>query len=254
MTYRTLDPDKIEQTIGKLHKRVEERFPGRGLAKLCAELLTIAHEDQERMSWRARPNRLLRAAVGLALIVGGISFVWTLLSLRAVSISDEAFDIIQGVEAILNVVVLAGASVWFLLNLESRMRREQVLADLHELRSIAHVVDMHQLTKDPMTLCVDYSGTASSEPQRMSAMELVRYLDYCTELLALTGKLAALYLRETRDAVIIQTVNEIEELTTNLSRKIWQKIIMLRDMDETLRQATVREAHTPRSPLAPAAG
>ena len=113
---------------------------------------------------------------------------------------------------------------------------------------------MHQLTKDPMTLCVDYSGTASSEPQRMSAMELVRYLDYCTELLALTGKLAALYLRETRDAVIIQTVNEIEELTTNLSRKIWQKIIMLRDMDETLRQATVREAHTPRSPLAPAAG
>jgi hypothetical protein len=31
-----------------------------------------------------------------------------------------------------------------------------------------------------------------------------------------------------RDPVIIQAVNEIEELTTNLSRKIWQKIMILR--------------------------
>ena len=47
-------------------------------------------------------------------------------------------------------------------------------------------------------------------------------------MLALTGKLAALYMQDVRDPVIIDTVSEIEDLTGNLSRKIWQKIMILR--------------------------
>jgi hypothetical protein len=228
MPYRTLNADKIEQTLEKLHKRIEERFPNRGLSRLCAELLTIAREDRQRLSWVARPNLWLRGGVALALILGLAGIIWTLTSLRSVSVSNEAFDMIQGVEAILNVVALAGAAIWFLLNLESSMRRDQVLADLHELRSIAHVVDMHQLTKDPTTMPEGVHETASSEPHRMSEFELMRYLDYCSEMLALTGKLAALYMQDTRDSVIIETVSEIEDLTGNLSRKIWQKIMMIR--------------------------
>jgi len=228
MPYRTLNADKIEQTLEKLQKRIEERFPGRGLGKLCAELLTIAREDRERLSWMARPNFWLRAGVGLILALGVAGVVWIISSVGSLRVSNETFDAIQGVEAILNIVALAGAAIWFLLNLESNMRREQVLADLHELRSIAHVVDMHQLTKDPTTLTAAYTQTASSDhsPQ-MSEFELVRYLDYCTEMLALTGKLAALYMQNVRDPVIIDTVSEIEDLTGNLSRKIWQKIMIL---------------------------
>ncbi|MET0336210.1 MAG: hypothetical protein ABW063_00460, partial [Caulobacter sp.] len=56
---------------------------------------------------------------------------------------------------------------------------------------------------------------------------LMRYLDYCSEMLSLTGKLAALYMQNMRDPVIIEAVNEIEDLTTSLSRKIWQKIMIL---------------------------
>jgi hypothetical protein len=231
MPYRTLDADKIEQTLEKLQKRIEERFPGRGLAKLCTELLTIAREDRQRLSWVARPNIWLRAGVALALLLGVVALVWSVASLYTahLDVDTEAFSIIQGVEAVLNVVALAGAAVWFLLNLESSMRREQVLADLHELRSIAHVVDMHQLTKDPTTLTSAYTETASSDHRpAMSEFELIRYLDYCTEMLALTGKLAALYMQNVRDPVIIETVSEIEDLTGNLSRKIWQKIMILR--------------------------
>ena len=62
----------------------------------------------------------------------------------------------------------------------------------------------------------------------MTAFELTRYLDYCAEMLAMTGKLAALYLQTSRDTVVIHAVNEIEELTTNLSSKIWQKIMITR--------------------------
>jgi hypothetical protein len=61
----------------------------------------------------------------------------------------------------------------------------------------------------------------------MSEFELMRYLDYCSEMLSLTGKLAALYMQNMRDPVVIESVNEIEDLTTSLSRKIWQKIMIL---------------------------
>ncbi|MFM7924284.1 MAG: hypothetical protein ACKPJJ_29030, partial [Planctomycetaceae bacterium] len=56
-----------------------------------------------------------------------------------------------------------------------------------------------------------------------------RYLDYCSELLSLVGKLAALYAQSTSDPVVLQSVNDIEQLTNGLSRKIWQKIMMLDD-------------------------
>lgn len=50
MPYRTLNAANIEATIEKLHKRIVERFPDRGIVRLCAELLTIAREDRERLS------------------------------------------------------------------------------------------------------------------------------------------------------------------------------------------------------------
>jgi hypothetical protein len=61
----------------------------------------------------------------------------------------------------------------------------------------------------------------------MSPFELTRYLDYCSEMLSLTSKLAALYAQNLPDPVVIDAVNEIESLTTNLSQKIWQKITIL---------------------------
>jgi hypothetical protein len=230
MPYRTLDAAKIESTIETLQKRIEERFPGRGLSKLCGELLGIAREDRERLSWQTRPNVWLRTGVALALVLGVGALAWSAMSIGStISVDTEASNVIQGLDAVLNVVALVGAAIWFLLNLENNMRRDAVLKDLHELRSIAHVVDMHQLTKDPTTLADDYTGTASSDHARMSPFELVRYLDYCSEMLALTGKLAALYMQDVRDPVIIDTVSEIEDLTGNLSRKIWQKIMILRE-------------------------
>jgi hypothetical protein len=143
------------------------------------------------------------------------------------------------VEAILNIAILAGAGIWFLLNLEARVKRARILADLHELRAIAHVIDMHQLTKDPTRITGDSEGpsTKSSPVRDMSAFELSRYLDYCAEMLSLTGKLAALYTAASRDSVVIHAVNEIEELTTNLSRKIWQKIMILRQAGRVRAQA-----------------
>ena len=148
------------------------------------------------------------------------------LSILGLKFTDEVSSILQGVDAAVNTIVLSGAASWFLLNLESRWRRRAVLKDLHELRSIAHVVDMHQLTKDPTQLWKGYSSTASSQVHDMSEFELIRYLDYCSEMLALVGKLAALY-AEFPDPVVLDGIDDVEDLTTGLARKVWQKIAML---------------------------
>ncbi len=47
-------------------------------------------------------------------------------------------------------------------------------------------------------------------------------------MLSITGKLAALYAQSVNDDVVVEAVNDIEELGSNLSRKIWQKIMLIR--------------------------
>ncbi len=107
------------------------------------------------------------------------------------------------------------------------MRRRRILKALHELRSLAHVIDMHQLTKDPQRAAGVLIATPSSPRSELSPDQLIRYLDYCSEMLSLVGKLAALYLQRSDDAVVLSTVDEIEGLTTGLSRKIWQKLMII---------------------------
>jgi len=225
--YRSLDPAEIVRTLEALNRRIEERFPGAGLARLCAELLDVARHAQQRAAWIARPLLALRAgAWGLVvLIIAGL--VTTLVTFRMPVGGFDLADFIQVLEAGINDVVLIGVAVFFLVTLETRVKRRRALDALHELRVIAHIIDMHQLTKDPERLSDGRPDTASSPRRGMTADELGRYLDYCSEMLSLTGKIAALYVQRFPDSVAVATVNEIEDLTTGLSRKIWQKLMIL---------------------------
>ena len=133
----------------------------------------------------------------------------------------------QGVAAGINDVVLLGIGIFFLVSLERRITRRRALRALHELRSLAHIADMHQLTKDPERIIASGPATASSPERTMTRFELGRYLDYVTELLSLVSKVAALYVQRFDDEVVLGAVNEIESLTTGLSRKTWQKIALM---------------------------
>jgi hypothetical protein len=144
----------------------------------------------------------------------------------------DPVGIAQGLDSIVNLLLIAFAAIWFVLTLEQRLKRRQVLGRLYELRSFAHVVDMHQLTKDPTVVLSGSEPTTSSPERRMSQFELSRYLDYCSEMLALIAKLAALYAGRTRDGETIVAVGEVEALTSDLGRKIWQKIMILSELDE----------------------
>jgi hypothetical protein len=225
--YRSLNPEKIVDTIGTLYQRIDERFPDSGLGKVCRELLTIAGESHERSAWIAKPHMALRVITWLMLIIMAGGLVVVLASAAWPRDGFELVGLVQGLEAGLNITILFGAAALFLVTVEVRIKRKRALKAIHELRALAHVIDMHQLTKDPERLRARGQDTASSPKRTLRTPELIRYLDYCSEMLSLIGKLAALYVQKFDDPVALAAVNEVEELTTGLSRKIWQKIMIL---------------------------
>ena len=86
---------------------------------------------------------------------------------------------------------------------------------------------MHQLTKDPERLLVGGPTTQSSPKRNMTPFELGRYLDYCSEMLSLLGKVAAMWAEKFTDPEVQRAVDQLENLTSGLSRKIWQKMMVL---------------------------
>ena len=235
-SYSQLDADKVLETLGALRARIAERFPERGLNKVCAELEAVCGRSRERIQWIARPNWPLRITRYLLLAIILVGVVATVAALRPGVDTPPLtlVEFIQTLEAGINDVVLISVGVFFVWTLEARVKRRRAMASLHELRSIAHVIDMHQLTKDPDRLLSGRSDTKSSPKETLTAFTLRRYLDYCSEMLSLTGKVAALHLRTLDDSTVVASVNEIEDLTTGLSRKIWQKIELVRAEDSSV--------------------
>ncbi len=222
--YRQLHPAKIDRTVCRLHRRIAERFPDSDLAEVAAELEALVRDTEQRCRWIRRPIRSLRWAIGLLLLIGLASLVLSIVAMRPEVRSSDWSDLAQGVEATTQEVVLVGVAVLFLLSLETRIKRSKAAKGLHQLRAIAHVIDMHQLTKDPGRLLPEASSTASSPASHLSSYELMRYLDYCSEMLSLIGKTAALYPQYCEDSQVLDAVEDIESLTGALSQKIWQKI------------------------------
>ena len=228
MTFRSLDAHQILETLHRLRQRIEERFPEAGLARVARDLHALGGECAVEAAALGRPNVPLRAFAGVLILLTLIvtaAALWKLWPANTRFNDVSAFA--QGIEAMVQDIVFLGIAVWFLASLERRLKRRTALRAIHKFRSVAHIVDMHQLTKDPERLMSTQPDTASSPARRWTSEELGRYLDYCSELLSLTSKLAALYVQDFDDEHVLQAVNEVESLTTGLSRKIWQKISIL---------------------------
>jgi len=215
------------RTSGLLRRRIDERFPGSGLGRVASELETVTTEAVALSSDIARPHWLLRGLVFLGLLVIFGSLGAVAVQLRAQHGAQGWSDLLQGLEALVNDLIFAGFAVYFLLGLETRRKRKRVLAALHTLRSLAHIVDMHQLTKDPEQLLAPGPRTESSPERAMTSFELNRYLDYASEMLAIMGKVAALYVQDFEDPVALNAASDVQDLTVSLSRSIWQKIVIL---------------------------
>ena len=227
--YATLDPEKIISTLVKLERRISERFPGAGLAKVCAELARFASENSARVARISKPNKGLRIFIAGFVVVSLAVLLYVAQIIEFKRDSENLYGVVQGIDSFINVLIVAGAAVFFLFTLEERIKRRRALTDLHGLRSFVHVIDMHQLTKDPSHGAYVNQATPSSPKRDMTPAELTRYLDYCSEMLSLTAKVAALYAQSLPDPVVIEAVSDLERLTSDLSSEIWQKIMIVEE-------------------------
>ena len=152
---------------------------------MCHELRELAGGTQQHIEGLSSPIWPLRAlavvgVAGIVLIAGGLIVItW-----RGLIEARGFVELVQGSESAVNQVLLLAMAVFFLVSMETRVKRHRALAALHRLRSVVHIVDMHQLTKDPeMT---QPAATTPASPERPhTPFELGRYLDYCSELFSL---------------------------------------------------------------------
>src|SRR5829696_8704785 len=142
-----LRDDKLLETAEKIRQRITERFPNSGLSQVAAEIIQITRDAIGRAKAISRPNLWLRAGQVVLLLIA-VAGVVTYMQTRADQKPAwqtvlDFLDVTKG-----SVAILAATAI-FLFTLETRFKRRRALQAVHELRAMAHLIDMHQLTKDP---------------------------------------------------------------------------------------------------------
>ncbi|RUP83927.1 MULTISPECIES: hypothetical protein [unclassified Kocuria] len=287
--YQHLDGQAVRASAAALQRRIHSRFPQRSLWEVCGELIALVDEVTEGGGISRRRIRtartLSRLGVLVVLLVFGTAITLAALSIWADPDALGPVDWLPLLETVVNDLVFAGIAIFFLLAVPQRLERARVLRVVHRLRSLAHVIDMHQLVKVPERLpaagvhaedgqgtttppaphgAADSgpgasdaagsgpagsgatvagavagggSGAASSSPGRnrredepaLTRAQMTQYLDYCTEMLSLVGKTAALFAEDTTDGEVLDAVEGIEALTSDMARKVWQKIAIIQE-------------------------
>ncbi len=213
---RRLRLDRVQETIERLKLRISERFPGALGGTVAREATAISRP----IVW------VWLLVVGSTLILGTV--IVLLVGQVQVEGTPTWMEMAQGVDAITSELTLLVALIIFLASWQTRIRRRRVVAAVRGLRELAHIIDMLQLTKDPGGIAgVSLPGTSHSPRRELTQHELARYLDYCCELLSLIAKLAQFYVAAFDDPEATEAVTDLEDLTDGLSRKIWQKIMIL---------------------------
>ncbi|MEZ5093925.1 hypothetical protein [Nocardioides sp.] len=231
-SFDRLDSEPVLATVERLEQRVAARFPERGLRRVAGDLAVLAADVADgtgTIRGRLRLVRVVERALTVLVVVGTTAVLAFAFHDPGSVTRNGSAEWVGLIESTINDLVFAAIAIFFLHALPARLERGHLLGLLHRLRSVAHVIDMHQLTKDPERLRPDFVRTSESVEPALDRSQMEHYLDYCSELLSLVGKVAALCAEESRDPLVLETVSDIETLTTSMSRKIWQKISLLPD-------------------------
>ncbi len=223
--YRRLDPNKLIETVEVLYSRISQRFPDSDLRRVCLEFLALAKRSPQRAEAISRNSNSLRIAVGMVVLLLLGALIGPFFYFKLPGKAPDLGNFVQVLEAGVNVLVVLGGAILFLITVEARIKRNRALRALNELRALAHVVDLHQISKNPERL----RGVTKDKTHviDMTPAELIRYLNYCNEMVALISILAAIYTLRFQDAVVLAALNEIEGFSSGLSSKIWQKIMVV---------------------------
>ena len=224
--YSELNAVHILLTLQGIEQRLVATFPGSGLSKVSVELQDVGHSIVRLTGRLRQPIWALRVLtiIGILGLIGVAVWVFYMALTISPTGQDGLMETLQAIESVTNELIFLTLGIIFFATLENRLKRRAALDSLHRLRSFAHVVDMHQLSKDPNDIL---EPKESGDPRFNTPEHLVRYLDFCTDLLSINSKLAALHVQYFQDSQVLNSVNEVETLSHELSRKIWQKIMII---------------------------
>ena len=189
-------------------------------------------EMNNTLKWIAKPNYLVRFTTYFIIVLIVVATIFSISKMKPTMDSIGVSDLIQMLGSALEGFAIAIAGMIFLVTFENRTKRRKIISAINTLRSISHIIDAHQLTKNPDGISHLNIPTSNSPTRTLNKYELGRYLEYCTEMLSLVSKTGFLYIQDFHDSSATDAVNDLEALTTGLSRKIWQKIMIIQSKDE----------------------
>ena len=160
-----LDSRYVEETVGRLEARIRARFPDRRLGDAAHALKTAVpqiHEGFEASKSRRRRIRWAARAASVVIVLAAVGALVLALRDPVLHGTESSVDWLPIIESTVNDLIFGSIAVFFLWALPERLERRTLLDLLHRLRSLAHVVDMHQLDKDPEQARADYHPTSVS--------------------------------------------------------------------------------------------
>ena len=221
-----LDPLEIQKTCKNLYYRIEERFPKSCLLNICNDLLVILLTIDKRVKQIQKPQIFYRFLASLFIVCSIVAFIGLFVSNKLRTDMSIAY-FFQMIDSGLNTVLLIAVGFISIVTLERRKKRFKIIKAINKLRSLAHIIDSAQLTKDPHRLNkVNSTEHSPTHEFITSSFLLNRYLDYCSEMLSLISKIGFLYVQNFEDPDANDAMNDLESLCNGLERKIWQKIII----------------------------
>jgi hypothetical protein len=212
---RHLDAHKLITTSAELEKWITREFQEAHLAIVAREVHAFAQEAVAKAEKIRQPIWPLRLGI------------WTILALTAAGaihgvVTHAITDTLKFLDSTKGAAVYLSVFGAIFIGLEIRWKRHRALKAVAEIRALAHIVDMHQLAKDPPIEQFRESG---------QQVKILEYLHACTALLALLSKVAQFYVENFPDPVATNAVNDFELITTGLSNKIWMKILSLKNIE-----------------------
>ena len=233
----SLQAEKIEKAIDDLEQGIKEMLPGRKIVDICQDLKEVIGEAKKKSSRKSSQSftrkKFLKLFFIATLILLATFFITLGLSyfLKAISTSlGRSIGLEEGLQLTDTAITLllpSIAYIFYRLKDNIKTYRSAVLQDLHKLRMLSHIIDVKQLNKTPDWL--DWKEKQKKHERILNRSEKAFYLEFCSQMQSLIGKIAVLYIRDVNDPALITAVNEIETLTTGLSRKTWQKLMLMQN-------------------------
>jgi hypothetical protein len=222
------DSVKLIDTIGRVVAQVEAEFPKADLLQVGKSVMELAHKAEARSTAIQKTNPWLRFGIILVLALGFSAGFFVVNNIRRFPDTGDLFTMFQGLEAVLNVVILSGAAIFSIVTIETRWQRNAALKEINAVVSLIHIIDMHQLGKHAMIAemrNMTRNGLLKEEFYTLS--QINRYFDFCSDLMSLAAKITLIYEEKLPDSVISDAVTDAAQLATALSNETYQKMMLI---------------------------